>query len=207
MAAADYDLEERATAERVELDAVLAGWREKYPQVEVAVDVVTGPAGRVMVGATRGAQLMVVGLPRPRRFPRAAARLDQPTTAAPRPLPGRGGPRAARGRHLKHTTGPPFEHDGLGDEKRRRPDMTAMKRWNVEILIGEEDHRTYAEAQLHDEIRDNLVGTGQARLHPAEPGTSPRSATRSPWPGPSRIWDADCWSPPPATWRRPRTTA
>jgi len=47
--------------------------------------------------------------------------------------------------------------------------MTAMKRWNVEILIGEVDHRTYAEAQLYDEIRDDLVGTGQARLRPAEP--------------------------------------
>jgi hypothetical protein len=38
-----------------------------------------------------------------------------------------------------------------------------MKRWNVEILIGEVDRRTYAEAQLYDEIRDNLIGTGQAR--------------------------------------------
>jgi hypothetical protein len=47
--------------------------------------------------------------------------------------------------------------------------MAAMKRWNVEILIGEVDNRTYAEAQLYDEIRDDLVGTGQARLRPAEP--------------------------------------
>jgi hypothetical protein len=47
--------------------------------------------------------------------------------------------------------------------------MTAMKRWNVEVLIGEMDDRTYAEAQLYDEIRDDLVGTGQARLRPAEP--------------------------------------
>lgn len=47
--------------------------------------------------------------------------------------------------------------------------MTAIKRWNVEILIGEVDRRTYAEAQLYDEIRDDLVGTGQARLRPQEP--------------------------------------
>ncbi|MDW5330423.1 DUF1876 domain-containing protein [Plantactinospora sp. KLBMP9567] len=47
--------------------------------------------------------------------------------------------------------------------------MTAMKRWNVEILIGEVDDRTYAEAQLYDEIRDDLVGTGQARPRPDEP--------------------------------------
>jgi hypothetical protein len=47
--------------------------------------------------------------------------------------------------------------------------MTAMKRWNVEILIGEIDARTYAEAQLYDEIRDDLVGTGEARVNPADP--------------------------------------
>lgn len=46
--------------------------------------------------------------------------------------------------------------------------MTAMKRWNVEILIGEVENRTYAEAQLYDEIRDDLVGTGEARLRPAQ---------------------------------------
>ncbi|BCB91892.1 universal stress protein [Phytohabitans suffuscus] len=56
-----YDLEEQATAERVELDELVAGWRGKYPEVEVSVDVVTGPAGSVMVDATRGAQLVVVG--------------------------------------------------------------------------------------------------------------------------------------------------
>ncbi|MFY1671526.1 dsRBD fold-containing protein [Plantactinospora sp. WMMB334] len=47
--------------------------------------------------------------------------------------------------------------------------MTAMKRWNVEILIGEVERRTYAEAQLYDEIRDDLVGTGQARRRSGEP--------------------------------------
>ncbi|MDG4786691.1 DUF1876 family protein [Micromonospora sp. WMMD1102] len=44
--------------------------------------------------------------------------------------------------------------------------MSAVKRWNVEILVGAADGRTYAEAQLYDEIRDDLVGAGQARLRP-----------------------------------------
>jgi Rv2632c-like len=47
--------------------------------------------------------------------------------------------------------------------------MTGMKRWTVEILIGEVDRRTYAEAQLYDEIGDDLVGIGTARLSPADP--------------------------------------
>lgn len=47
--------------------------------------------------------------------------------------------------------------------------MTEMKRWTVEILIGEVDRRTYAEAQLYDEIGDDLVGVGTARLHPGDP--------------------------------------
>jgi hypothetical protein len=47
--------------------------------------------------------------------------------------------------------------------------MTATKRWSVEILIGEVDARTYAEAQLYDEIRDDLVGIGEARVHPDAP--------------------------------------
>lgn len=44
--------------------------------------------------------------------------------------------------------------------------MPAMKRWSVEILIGELDDRTYAEAQLYDEIRDDLMGAGEARIRP-----------------------------------------
>jgi len=44
--------------------------------------------------------------------------------------------------------------------------MTAVKRWNVEIFIGEDDGRTYAEARLHTEIGDRLVGIGRARLNP-----------------------------------------
>jgi nucleotide-binding universal stress UspA family protein len=39
----------------------LAGWREKYPQVDVRLDVVTGRPGGVLVDASRGAELLVVG--------------------------------------------------------------------------------------------------------------------------------------------------
>jgi hypothetical protein len=46
--------------------------------------------------------------------------------------------------------------------------MTAMKRWRVEVFVGEDDGRTYAEARLHTEIGDRLVGIGRARLHPGE---------------------------------------
>ncbi len=45
--------------------------------------------------------------------------------------------------------------------------MTAMKRWNVEIFVGEDEGRTYAEARmLDDEIGDRLIGVGRAKLNP-----------------------------------------
>jgi hypothetical protein len=44
--------------------------------------------------------------------------------------------------------------------------MTAMKRWKVEILLGEDEGRTYAEARLHTEVGDNLIGIGRAKLNP-----------------------------------------
>ncbi|MDR7276943.1 DUF1876 domain-containing protein [Catenuloplanes atrovinosus] len=47
--------------------------------------------------------------------------------------------------------------------------MSATKRWNVEILIGETHRRTYAEAQLYDEISNELIGHGSAAVHPDEP--------------------------------------
>ena len=46
--------------------------------------------------------------------------------------------------------------------------MTAMKRWRVEIFLGEDDGRTYAEARLHTEIGDHLIGIGRARLNPSD---------------------------------------
>jgi hypothetical protein len=44
--------------------------------------------------------------------------------------------------------------------------MTAAKRWNVDIFLGEQEGRTYAEARLRTEIGDHLVGIGQAKLNP-----------------------------------------
>lgn len=44
--------------------------------------------------------------------------------------------------------------------------MKAAKRWSVEIFLGEDEGRTYAEARLHTEIGDSLVGTGRAQLNP-----------------------------------------
>lgn len=46
--------------------------------------------------------------------------------------------------------------------------MRAMKRWHVEVFIGEDDGRTYAEARLHTEVGDRLVGVGRAWLSPAD---------------------------------------
>ncbi len=44
--------------------------------------------------------------------------------------------------------------------------MTTMKRWRVEIFVGEDEGRTYAEARLRTEVGDHLVGVGRARLNP-----------------------------------------
>lgn len=44
--------------------------------------------------------------------------------------------------------------------------MTAMKRWEIDIFIGEDEGRTYAEARLNTEVGDSLVGVGRARLNP-----------------------------------------
>src|SRR6266545_1446951 len=50
----------------------------------------------------------------------------------------------------------------------RRSAMTTMKRWRVEIFVGEDEGRTYAEARLRTEVGDHLVGVGRARLNPDE---------------------------------------
>jgi hypothetical protein len=44
--------------------------------------------------------------------------------------------------------------------------MIAMKRWRVDVFVGEQDGNTYAEARLHTELGDNLLGVGRARLNP-----------------------------------------
>jgi Domain of unknown function (DUF1876) len=46
--------------------------------------------------------------------------------------------------------------------------MRAVKRWTVEVFIGEDAGRTYAEARLHTEIGDRLLGVGRAWLSPAD---------------------------------------
>lgn len=47
--------------ERRALVETLAGWQEKYPQVDVRLDTVRGRAGGVLTAASAGAQLLVVG--------------------------------------------------------------------------------------------------------------------------------------------------
>ncbi len=47
--------------------------------------------------------------------------------------------------------------------------MRAIKRWSVEIMIGENDGRTYAEARLTTELGDRLVGAGRAKVDPSDP--------------------------------------
>jgi uncharacterized protein (UPF0128 family) len=44
--------------------------------------------------------------------------------------------------------------------------MKTMKQWRVDVLIGENDGRTYAEAQLFTEAGDRLVGVGSAHVSP-----------------------------------------
>jgi len=44
--------------------------------------------------------------------------------------------------------------------------MNETKRWTVDVLIGEADGRTYAEASLRTEVGDMLTGRGLALLHP-----------------------------------------
>mgnify|MGYP000047020436 CR=1 FL=1 len=46
--------------------------------------------------------------------------------------------------------------------------MAATKTWKVEIFIGEQDQRTYAEARLMPGQEVTLTGTGVARLNPQD---------------------------------------
>lgn len=47
--------------------------------------------------------------------------------------------------------------------------MRTLRRWTVEVFVGEDDGRTYAEAALHDDIGNHVLGTGRARLNPVDP--------------------------------------
>ncbi|MEU7826334.1 DUF1876 domain-containing protein [Catellatospora sp. NPDC049133] len=45
--------------------------------------------------------------------------------------------------------------------------MTVLKRWNIEVFVGEDEGRTYAEARmLDDEVGGRLIGVGRAKLNP-----------------------------------------
>lgn len=46
--------------------------------------------------------------------------------------------------------------------------MITEKRWRVEIIIDEEDDRTYAEARLHTGAGTQVRGVGRAKLNPAD---------------------------------------
>ncbi|WP_173167116.1 universal stress protein [Phytohabitans suffuscus] len=52
---------EIAVTEQTETQEAITPLRDKYPQVSATVHVVAGQAGRVLVDATRGARLVVVG--------------------------------------------------------------------------------------------------------------------------------------------------
>lgn len=44
--------------------------------------------------------------------------------------------------------------------------MRAIKQWRAEIMIGEDDGRTYAEARLVGDAPRDLVGIGRAQVSP-----------------------------------------
>ncbi|MDG6101391.1 DUF1876 domain-containing protein [Dactylosporangium aurantiacum] len=46
--------------------------------------------------------------------------------------------------------------------------MVTTKHWNVDVSIGEDDGRTYAEARLEAGDATQLRGYGEARLNPAD---------------------------------------
>jgi hypothetical protein len=43
-----------------------------------------------------------------------------------------------------------------------------MRHWTVDIYVGEDDGATYAEAALNDDIGNDVLGTGRARLNPVD---------------------------------------
>ena len=47
--------------------------------------------------------------------------------------------------------------------------MGALRRWTVDVYVGEDDGRTYAEAALCDDIGNHLLGQGGAWLNPTDP--------------------------------------
>lgn len=56
-----HDAAAITSAEQADVEELLAGWREKYPEVEVGVEVVADTAAHALVKGSRYAQLVVVG--------------------------------------------------------------------------------------------------------------------------------------------------
>jgi hypothetical protein len=46
--------------------------------------------------------------------------------------------------------------------------MSTVKTWQVDLIIGEREGQTHAEARLHTSDTDTMSGTGTARLNPAD---------------------------------------
>jgi hypothetical protein len=46
--------------------------------------------------------------------------------------------------------------------------MRSTRRWSVQIYVGEDDGRTYAEAALVDDIGNRARGRGRAQLAPTD---------------------------------------
>jgi len=44
--------------------------------------------------------------------------------------------------------------------------MRAVKQWRVDLMLGEDDGQTYAEARLVTEVGDRLMGVGRAHVSP-----------------------------------------
>jgi uncharacterized protein (UPF0128 family) len=44
--------------------------------------------------------------------------------------------------------------------------MKAVKQWRVDLMLGEDDGQTYAEARLVTEVGDRLMGLGRAHVSP-----------------------------------------
>ncbi|MDQ7910420.1 universal stress protein [Phytohabitans sp. ZYX-F-186] len=57
----EFDLDQEVARERAGLQEVAAGWQDKYPEVPATVHVVAGPPAEALIGASQGAQLVVVG--------------------------------------------------------------------------------------------------------------------------------------------------
>jgi len=47
--------------------------------------------------------------------------------------------------------------------------MRSTRRWSVQIYVGEDDGKTYAEAALVDDIGNRARGLGHAKLAPTDP--------------------------------------